>query len=176
MATKQTQHSGTDRLADAVYHCLSQERYAAGRAFDAALPKEQKGDRTIHELDLTDFALTAGLAYGIARGEDPYESGESVVARASAAAVAAFERFGRFETTYEQDRAARPVPVLYPYAAGDTAKPWEPLEDLANGLERCEALVNEDERKQLKAMRDRVGQMVLDLFQRQSPTTDDEEA
>ena len=37
-------------------------------------------------MDLRDWGMTFGLAYGIARGEDPYESNESVAQRALDAA------------------------------------------------------------------------------------------
>lgn len=45
------------------------------------------------ELDVADWGLIVGLAYGIARGEDPYENHRSVTLRAEAAAREALSRW-----------------------------------------------------------------------------------
>jgi hypothetical protein len=119
MATMQQSRRTTDELAELVYRCISPDSnhdHDAHRAFDDALPDGQRGMRTSHELDYADFSLAAGVAYGIARGEDPYELSDSVAARAGEAATTAFERWGSWEVSYEQDRAARPVPDFYPEA------------------------------------------------------------
>jgi hypothetical protein len=100
-------------LAEKVFHgCLSEDGPAL-KTLSEALPRHQQGDRTEHELDLMDFGLTVGLAFAIARGEDPYEPPESVRERAAAAANMAFERSGHWEITYREDREMRPVPEDY---------------------------------------------------------------
>ncbi|MEA2297301.1 MAG: hypothetical protein QOF77_237 [Solirubrobacteraceae bacterium] len=47
------------------------------------------------ELDLRDWGMLVGLGHGIARSEDPFESLESVAARALAAATLVHEEAGR---------------------------------------------------------------------------------
>ena len=105
----------TPDLAEIVYQHLSKEPGLHG-ILSAALPPTQEGYRTTHELDYADFALTVGVAYGIARGEDPYETGRSVKARVVEAAPIAFNRWGSWEVTLDQDRAQRPVPADHPDA------------------------------------------------------------
>jgi hypothetical protein len=164
-------------LAEKVYRCVSMERDGAHEARNYATPEDQRsGVFTIFELDQQDFSLVVGLAYGIARGEDPYESVESVTERAGAAAREAFDRWGHFELTFEQDRAARPVPVLYPHSdlAPSTDKPWNPLQDAAGALETCAALVDGDERKMLSEMGEAVGNLALEMFRRRLPTDGEE--
>jgi hypothetical protein len=157
-------HSSVDELAERTYQCISRD-VGALEAHSQALPDHQRGDRTIHELDLSDFAVIAGVAYAIARGEDPFEPDGSVVERAGAAAALAHDRWGQWEVTYEQDRAARPVPLIYPgpVRAG-RAVPWESIEDVSNGLEKIEPLVGEEDRERLRAMYDELQAMALRLF------------
>lgn len=49
--------------------------------------------RDDHELDAADWGMVIGLAYGIARGEDPYETERSVTIRAEEAAREALTRW-----------------------------------------------------------------------------------
>jgi hypothetical protein len=67
---------------------------------------------TAFESDCRDWGFTFGVAYGIARGEDPYESDDRVCERALTAAREVFSRFSQedifTEHAYSADRAARP--------------------------------------------------------------------
>jgi hypothetical protein len=70
---------------------------------------------TEFEQDCRDWGLAFGFAYGVARGEDPFESNDDVLARALLAAEDAFARWNDgsdiFTTeAYDKDRATRPVP------------------------------------------------------------------
>jgi hypothetical protein len=161
MATSQRQVRSADELAEAVYQCISSEHDALD-AFKKALPEHQAGYRTLHELDFADFALTVGIAYGIARGEDPYESAESVTTRAAAAATTVWERVSDRDVTYEQDPAARPVPTIYPgvIRAGQSV-PWEPIEDVANACKKIVDLVSEEDRRRAAQIQDELGHMAL---------------
>jgi hypothetical protein len=153
MATMQKHVRSIDELAEAVYQCISTEHNSSEDAHSAALPEHQRGQRTSHELDVASFANAVGVAYGIARGEDPFEPSESVAERAGAAATIAFERWGHWDVTYEQDRAARPVPIVYPGAKHvDRATPWEPIEDVSNALDKIEAVVGAGDRERLQTM------------------------
>jgi hypothetical protein len=70
---------------------------------------------TAFELDCRDWGFVYGLAYGIARGEDPHEQDSSVCERASTAARDAYTKWGGdaiFTTVaFRKDRAERPVPT-----------------------------------------------------------------
>lgn len=108
----------TGALPERVYRILSAEP-APRSSLDAlgalhARPYvPDDGQLTPFELDLRSWGLTVGIAYGIARGEDPYESDEDVARRALEAARAAYDRWGPFSVAYGADRAARPVPADY---------------------------------------------------------------
>lgn len=69
---------------------------------------------TPFELDCRDWGFVFGIAYGIARGDDPWEPDEEVLARAHAAAREAFQRWGGSDIftdeAFTRDRATRPVP------------------------------------------------------------------
>jgi hypothetical protein len=169
MATMQQQRPrSTDELTEIVHRYLADE-HGVHVVFDAALPEEQDGDRTVHELDYADFALAIGLAVGIARSEDPYELLESVNERARAAATAAFERWGHWSVTYEQDRAARAVPTIYPgtMRAGREV-PWEPIEDVANAMETIEPLVGDADRERIRQMSDELQRIALRVREQRS--------
>jgi hypothetical protein len=64
------------------------------------------------ESECRDWGFVYGLAYGMARGEDPYESTGSVSIRAMGAAIEAFKRWGGDDIfkadAFARDRAARP--------------------------------------------------------------------
>ncbi len=66
------------------------------------------------ELDCRDWGFAFGVAYGIARGEDPFEADHQVAERALQAARTAFLRWGgdKIFTTeaFDRDRAERPMP------------------------------------------------------------------
>jgi hypothetical protein len=76
------------------------------RAFEPGL--------TAFEADCRDWGFTFGVAYGIARGEDPYESDDRVCERALMAAREVFSRFSQedifTEHAWSADRAVRPGP------------------------------------------------------------------
>ncbi len=60
-----------------------------GRVSDEP-PRGENGYFTSFELDLLQWGATYGLAFGIARGEDPWESDEEVAERAITAARTVF--------------------------------------------------------------------------------------
>jgi hypothetical protein len=77
-------------------------------------PRALEPGLTAFETDCRDWGFTFGVAYGIARGEDPYESDDRVCERALTAAREVFSRFSQAdiftEHAFSTDRAARPVP------------------------------------------------------------------
>ena len=106
-------------LAEKVYAALADD-HGFGDFADAyetvgAYPKTDGGYLTEFELDCRGWGLAVGIAYGIARGEDPYEGERSVCERALIAAREAYERFGGPEIftaeAYMEDRAKRPEPA-----------------------------------------------------------------
>lgn len=78
----------TTTLTERVYTAL-----AAGEQHDALYAAANHDAQTEHELNLADWGMTLGIAYGIARGEDPYESPAGVIARAESAASEAWARW-----------------------------------------------------------------------------------
>lgn len=79
--------STTTTVADRVYAVLSENDNGE------LLRVAQELCRDEREMDVADWALAFGLAFGIARGEDPYEKNRSVVIRAEAAAREAMMRW-----------------------------------------------------------------------------------
>jgi hypothetical protein len=75
-------------------------------------PRAPTPGLTDFEADCRDWGFVFGLAYGIARGEEPYESDDSVCERAMTAAREVFSRFSKSDIFTEEaflaDRAARP--------------------------------------------------------------------
>jgi hypothetical protein len=75
-------------------------------------PRTGGGDLSQFELDCVDWGFTFGLAYGIARAEDPFEPNASVCERALEAARAAYTRWGDAKIftseAFDEDRAERP--------------------------------------------------------------------
>jgi hypothetical protein len=67
---------------------------------------------TDFEADCRDWGFVFGLAYGIARGEEPYESDQSVCERAMTASREVFSRFSKSDIFTEDailaDRELRP--------------------------------------------------------------------
>jgi hypothetical protein len=59
----------------------------------AEYPRDGGGRLSQFERDCRDWGLVFGVAYGIARGEDPFEREDSVTSRALAAAGGAFRRW-----------------------------------------------------------------------------------
>ena len=104
-------------LADKVYNQLSIETLGGGSPFDFAGKFPHHGGEflTQFELDCHDWGVAYGIAHGIARGEDPFESNESVGQRALAAARDAYSRVAGSDIftrkAFDADRAERPVPV-----------------------------------------------------------------
>lgn len=79
-------------LAQRVYEIGAAERSAIDAASsEFGMPKGD--DLSAFELDLRDWSVLFGLAYGIARGEDPYESNSSVARRAAEATRIAWQRW-----------------------------------------------------------------------------------
>ena len=169
MATKKADpiQARVEELAEKAYQCVSVEWHGALETYWDALPESQEGRVTVYESDRESFAIIVGLAYGIARGEDPFESSKSVLERASRAAAIAFERWGTWSLTFEQDRAARPMPLIYPDLDAHPEKPWEPVEDVANALETVANQLDGDERSMLADMSGRVENVALAVFSRQ---------
>ena len=85
-------------ISEKVYNALAAEHGigVAGPSGTAhrfpSRPHDQ--ELTNLELDCIDWGVAFGIAYGIARGEDAFESEQSVTERALAAARIAYERWG----------------------------------------------------------------------------------
>jgi hypothetical protein len=77
-------------------------------------PRALEPGLTAFEADCRDWGFTFGVAYGIARGEDPYESEDRVCERALTTAREVFSRFSQAdiftEHAWSADRAARSDP------------------------------------------------------------------
>jgi hypothetical protein len=80
---------GTDQLARRVHSVLMTET-GFSRPLDEAACSILPGDLTEREQDLISWATTVGLAFELARMEDPCESLESVGKRAAEAAEDAY--------------------------------------------------------------------------------------
>jgi hypothetical protein len=80
----------------------------------SSYPRQREEGLTDFELDCRDWGFVFGVAYGIARGEEPYESDNSVCERAMTAAREVFSRFSASDifthTAYDLDRSHRPDP------------------------------------------------------------------
>lgn len=100
-------------LAEKVYGLLALEGFQDPQTFMG--PKAPKGEYFSElEQDLANWGLTFGMAYGIARGEDPYEDAQRVGERSLQAATEAYKRFCGPEgfdwrSLYWKDRDERPV-------------------------------------------------------------------
>ena len=77
-------------------------------------PRADEAGLTEFEMDCRDWGFVFGVTYGIARGEEPYESDDSVCERAMMAAREAFARFSKADIftadAFEKDRSIRPAP------------------------------------------------------------------
>ena len=84
-------------LARKVYEAVTQDGMCGPCLIDTAdaFPVVP-GDSAMSEFerDIRDWGVVMGVAYGIARGEDPYESRDSVLARALPAAKEAYANYG----------------------------------------------------------------------------------
>jgi hypothetical protein len=78
----------------------------------SVFPRALDPGLTEFEADCRDWGFVFGLAYGIARGEEPYESDDSVCDRAMTAAREVFSRFSKSDIFTEEaflaDRQRRP--------------------------------------------------------------------
>jgi len=95
-----------------VYNVLAADHGSGAWDVHRASARYPKGDGlTSFELDCRDWGLALGIAYGIARGEDPFEPEESVCARTMTAARDAYARWGGSgiftDEAYASDRADR---------------------------------------------------------------------
>ena len=74
-------------------------------------PRTGEGSLTEFEMDCRDWGFVFGVAFGIARGEEPFESDHSVCERALDSAREAFGRLTSApiftEDAFEKDRATR---------------------------------------------------------------------
>jgi hypothetical protein len=96
---------------------------------------------TAFEANCRDWGFTFGVAYGIARGEEPYESEDSVCERALTAAREVFARFSQADIFTEQafvaDRDARPDPetsAAPARAAGDRYGSIGPVGEIGDAV------------------------------------------
>jgi hypothetical protein len=101
-------------LTEKVYTVLSEEHsnFTSPVEVVAKFPRPSHDENLSQfELDCRDWGLTFGIAYGIARGEDPFEAERSVTDRALAAARDAFARWGGSgiftDEAFAKDRAER---------------------------------------------------------------------
>jgi len=80
----------------------------------SVFPRAVEPGLTEFESNCRDWGFVFGLAYGIARGEEPYESDDSVCERAITAAREVFARFSSAdiftEDAFDADRKLRPDP------------------------------------------------------------------
>ncbi len=117
-------------LAERVYHALAAEEGCPLAAAGDIPVIPEPGALTSFELDCRDWGIAYGLAHGIARGEDPFETNTSVAERALEAAKIAWARWGDSAIfTEEAFRKSR---------AGDRPKSMhdalKPLLDVYEGL------------------------------------------
>ena len=79
-------------------------------------PRADETGLTEFEMDCRDWGFVFGVTYAIARGEEPYESDDSVCERAMTAAREAFSRFSKADIftvdAFEKDRSIRPAPSV----------------------------------------------------------------
>lgn len=88
-----TDHAYDGALTAKVTSVLTEDD--GGRAYDQFLRPAWMAGMSDRAHAVAAWAYTYGIAYGIARGEDPYEPVSSVAARAYAAAIAAHREFTR---------------------------------------------------------------------------------
>ncbi len=84
-------------LTEKVYGALAADHGSGAwdvHRASARYPKHSGDGLTSFELECRDWGLAFGIAYGIARGEDPFEPEERVCERAMTAARDAFARWG----------------------------------------------------------------------------------
>ncbi len=129
-----THQPHTLQLADRVYHSVAVD-IDPGPLEHAHKPIT---GATEFELDALDWGVMYGVAYGIARGEDPFEPGNAVENRALTAARQAWNRWADSTSMIEhqdQDRKERGEPVGdIPELAG---QPW-PRSELEEERQREE--------------------------------------
>ncbi len=77
-------------LADKVYAVIGAE---APSGYTSPMEAFWSSRRELVDDAREDFGLALGVALGIARGEEPFESMDAVTKRAVAAATEAFERY-----------------------------------------------------------------------------------
>ena len=101
-------------LARKIYEAIGQEGICGPSLIETArtYPVTPEGDHlTEFEQDIRDWGVMIGVAYGIARADDPFESRESVLERAQEAAQAAYCAFGDGKiltpVAFATDRAER---------------------------------------------------------------------
>lgn len=83
-------------LEEKVRGALSGDDTGSGPISQAAKWPVGRPEATTSELDLRDWGVYYGVAFGIARGEDPYEPRDSVAARALEAAQRVYREYGGF--------------------------------------------------------------------------------
>ena len=109
MATSSTE---VRSLSERLYALLSGD---SGPLEGRCGPEHEGAGLTEFECDCQDLGMVYGLAWAMARTEDPFEPIASVTERAVAAASLAFIRWGGDDVftgeAYRKDRAARPVPA-----------------------------------------------------------------
>jgi hypothetical protein len=97
-------------LAEKVYTQISPGGNSNDSLLNAAAEPWGRRDLSTFEMDVRDWALVVGVAYGIARSEDPFESFESVADRALEAARAAYARWaGAPSDPPERDQEMRAI-------------------------------------------------------------------
>lgn len=101
-------------LTEKVYNALASDHgFGEGNlhAAKSRYPKHSDCGLTSFELDCRDWGLAFGIAYGIARNEDPFELEESVCERSLTAARDAYARWAGSDIftaeAYVSDRADR---------------------------------------------------------------------
>lgn len=93
-----------ETIAERVYTVLSMDEGTNGPLDHCHRPllKTVGGSLGTFELDCIDWGLTYGIAYALARAEDPFERQESVAGRAEEAARIAYEGWGSGVATIER--------------------------------------------------------------------------
>ncbi len=117
-------------LAERVHAAMAAEDSSALDHGGTYPTKPDEAYLSTFELDCREWGIMYGFAYGIARGEDPYESVQSVGERALEAATEAWKRYGNDDVltgaAYWKSRAGdRPK---------DLAEAIKPLMDVYEGL------------------------------------------
>lgn len=92
-----------------------------GRA--ATYPSRDVFQATTFELDIRDWGVYYGMAFGIARGEDPFEPQEDVALRALEAANSVFREFGGFNVPRDRDDALKELQAEWMKLSARTIEP-----------------------------------------------------